>query len=294
MAAMNEQGQQGGRDQPAAGREILARPVLPLVGMVEFLFVTGGFSRVEEVIDQLPAPIETPYAVYECPGDLLCRHLDILRLLEDGASPLPEVLDVDGNPLERGAALDALIRQRVLTRELETVNSALCAPCGCTLCCVGPDQEMRQEFFEIPLTGSESDLFDLARVDSPASRQAASGDEPVLTVDGRPFYRCRKPLLVRWRNGWGLILPRKTRCPHLDDQGRCRIYPQRPEVCRRPQIFPYVLEPLAPAADGSARYRLRNALLAVVDCPYVSRLRETIAGYGAACELEVIFRRNKE
>lgn len=277
-----------------AGGELLAHPVLPLVGMVEFFLVTGDFSRVEEVIDQLPAPIETPYAVYDRPGDLLRRHLEILRLLEDRETGLPEILDGDGEPLPRLQAAGSLVRQRILTRELETVNSALCAPCGCTLCCVGPDQEMRQEFFEIPLTGREIDLFDLARVDNPSSRQTGSGDEPVLAVDGRPFYRRREPLLVRWRNGWSLILPRKTRCPHLDDQGRCRIYPQRPEVCRRPQIFPYVLEPLDPAADGSARYRLRNALLAVVDCPYVARLRETIAGYGAACELEVIFRRNKE
>ena len=293
MAAMNGQGQQAGQDQLSAGRDLLARPALPLVTMVEFLFVTGGFSRVEEVIDQLPAPIETPYTVYDQPDTVVRRHLEDLRLLEDQTFSLPEVLDVDGNRLERGAALDALVRQRVLTRELEGINSALCAPCGCTLCCIGPDEEMRQEFFEIPLDDRESDLFGLARADSPDSRQAGSGDEQVLLVDGRPFYRRREPLLVRWQTGWSLILPRKTRCPHLDDQGRCRIYPVRPEVCRRPQIFPYVLEPLDPAADGPSRYRLRNALLAVIDCPYVATLRDAIAGYGAACELEVIFRRNK-
>ncbi len=70
----------------------------------------------------------------------------------------------------------------------------------------------------------------------------------------------------------------------------CRIYPQRPKVCRRPQIFPYVVEP---SAEEHQILVLRNSLLAVVDCPYVSLLQEEISAYGAACELDVIFRQNK-
>jgi hypothetical protein len=30
-----------------------------------------------------------------------------------------------------------------------------------------------------------------------------------------------------------------------------------------------------------------------MDCPYVQQLQDDIAAYGAACELEVIFKQNK-
>ena len=40
-------------------------------------------------------------------------------------------------------------------------------------------------------------------------------------------------------------------------------------------------------------FRLRNTLLAVMDCPYVQELQDVIALYAAASELELIFRRNK-
>jgi Fe-S-cluster containining protein len=90
-----------------------------------------------------------------------------------------------------------------------------------------------------------------------------------------------------------MILPKSSRCPHLEaDNGRCLVYDNRPEVCRRPQIFPYILEKMAGEAERPS-YRLRNSLLAVIDCPYVALLQDEIAAYGAACELEVIFKQNK-
>ena len=285
------------KDDLQQGRELLARPVLPLVSMVQFLFLTGPFATVAEVIDELPEPIETGYAVYEQPRRQLGRYLALLRPLEEvkrGIPPSCRVVDEEGADLDGMTAITSLVLQQVLAAELEEINSLLCAPCGCTLCCIGPDSTMAQEFFEIPLQEQETALFSTApRFESAELARHRAMDEEAPRVDGRPFYAMQESGLFRWQNGWSLILPRATRCPNLEESGRCRVYADRPAVCRRPQIFPYVLEPLEGGAEGEAGQRLRRALLAVVDCPYVQALRDEIAAYGAACELDVIFRQNK-
>ena len=68
------------------------------------------------------------------------------------------------------------------------------------------------------------------------------------------------------------------------------MYLIRPQVCRRPQIFSYILE----NTDQTDQYRLRGSLLAVTDCPYVQVLQEEIAAYAAACELELVLKGNKQ
>jgi Fe-S-cluster containining protein len=150
---------------------------------------------------------------------------------------------------------------------------------------------MAQTYFEIPLQSGEGDFFPLERIDTEASRTHRVDEEPPLQVGGRDFFDQSDPMLIHWQRGWSLILPQESRCPNLETSGRCRIYPDRPEVCRRPQIFPYVVEPVE--RDGESVLRLRQALLAVVDCPYVRLLQDEIAAYAAACELEMIFRHNK-
>jgi Fe-S-cluster containining protein len=212
-----------------------------------------------------------------------------LEGLKAGKDPGALVVDVDNNPLDAMTIVTALVAQNILTRELESINSLLCAPCGCTLCCVGPEAGMRQAYFEIPLQQGEAGQFSLERIDTPASRGARISDEPPLQVAGRGFYLRPDPVLIHWQSGWSLVMPTGSQCPHLEQSGRCRIYPDRPEVCRRPQIFPYMLEPI----EGKKALRLRQSLLAVVDCPYVQLLQEEISTYAAACELEMIFRRNK-
>lgn len=276
------------------GLALLGQPVLPLVGIVQFLYLTGDFATVDEVIRQMPPDIETGFATYADPISLLQLHADLLKPLEDlktGESPREVVVDVDNNPVDAMTATTALLAQRILTRELERINSLLCAPCGCTLCCVGPEADMQQAYFEIPLQPGESECFALASIDTPASNSARISDELPLQVDNRDFFQRPDPVLIRWQPGWSLVLPTGSRCPHLEDSGRCRIYPQRPQVCRRPQIFPYIVEPIED--KGRTALRLRQSLLAVVDCPYVRLLREEISAYAAACELEMIFRQNK-
>ena len=273
----------------------LEQPVLPLIGMVQFLFLTGDFATVDEVICQMPPDIVTGFATYTDPVALLQPYADLLQplvTLKAGQVPPQTVVDLDHTRVDALTATTAMVAQAVLSRELEQINSALCAPCGCTLCCIGPDTAMKQCFFEIPLQPDEVDRFSsLLCIDTPISRSTRSNDEPVLQVQQTDFYQQPDPLLLHWQTGWSMVLPTGSRCPHLEKEGRCRIYPDRPQVCRRPQIFPYVVEPIE--RKGQQLYRLRNALLAVIDCPYVRLMQEEISAYAAACELEMVFRQNK-
>ncbi len=279
-----------------SGLRQLQQPVLPLVSMVQFLFMTGPFTKVSEVIDEMPAPIETGYATYEDPQKLLRRHQPALELLErvkSSAEPDFEVVSAQGEPVDAMTAVSAVIMQQILTDELEEINSLLCAPCNCRLCCIGPDSSMQQDFFEIPLRDEEPSFFAADRLDTTASRAHCSMDEEPLLEKNVPFYKRNEPALVHWQNGWSLILPKSTTCPNLElAQGRCQVYADRPEVCRRPQIFPYIVEKLDSKGEKPL-YRLRQSLLAIVDCPYVGVLQDEIAAYGAACELEVLFKQNK-
>ena len=269
---------------------------MPLVGMVQFLFVTGPFDRVAGVIDELPEPIETDRAKYAHPGKLLSGYLAILSRLEElknGTVQEISVVDEENNPVDVHTAHTAIIQQEVLKQELESINSMLCGPCGCTLCCVGPDENMAQEFFEIPLSASELDLFRVERFDSEESRGTSAYADDELMCDGQPFYRRSSPALFHWKSGWSLILPKQSRCSNLQENGQCNVYEDRPEVCRRPQIFPYMIEPLEEKPDGRKMYRIRQSLLAITDCPYVQALRDEIAEYAAASELQLVFNRNK-
>lgn len=284
------------KQQLSPGLELLQQPVLPLVSMVQFFLLTGDFTTVAEVIDEMPSPIETGYTTYKQPQELLRRHLPALQLFESiqADSELEfEVQTVDGELVDTMTAISAVVLQQVLTEELEGINSLLCAPCGCRLCCIGPETSMEQDFFEIPLQDSETDLFAVNRFDTTQSRTHTSMDEISLQVDNAPFYTQKNPAVFHWQNGWSLILPRATSCPNLEKvDGRCLVYGERPEVCRRPQIFPYIVEKMETKGTKPV-YRLRQSLLAIMDCPYVSILQEEIAAYGAACELDVIFKQNK-
>lgn len=264
--------------------------------MVEFFLVTGGFSTSGEVIEQLPDPIETEFTSYTDPAGLLKpfeEHFQLLLDVQQGAAPPYRVVDESGAEVDTTTAAMAIVDQRILSAELERINSVLCGPCGCTLCCVGPEQGMKQAFFEIPLQDKEPDLFSVERIDTDASRNCNAMDEPPLQDKGKDFFLRSSPALVHWQQGWSLVLPKTGNCPNLEvPTGRCTVYPERPQVCRKPQIFPYVLEPLP--EDGGRTMRVRRSILAVMDCPYVQALQEEIAAYAAACELDILFKQNKE
>ncbi len=279
------------------GLALLKQPVLPLVSMVQFMYqLSGPEAKVEDIIAEMTEPIETAYTGYPAPDKALHPYLDQLQLLEKIQSDelAAEVVDTAGQPVDKVTAYTALINQRIMEAELEKINSLLCAPCHCRLCCIGPEKGMKQEFFEIPLQEEETTLFALhPRHDTPDTRCYSALDQTCLLIDGRPFYQRAKqagsPELFHWQNGWSMILPHESSCPALEQSGRCSVYDQRPQVCRRPQIFSYIIEPL----KQDKKYMVRNFLLAISDCPYVQFLKEEINAYAAACELELLVKANK-
>ncbi len=279
---------------PEASATPLAAPALPLVRLVTMLFLATPLEDPAELVAQLPMPIDTDEVTYADPAAVLAPYGDILAdiaLFKDSTALPATIVEADGQPADRLTALDCWIGQRILERELETINTMLCGPCDCDLCCTGPTGE--HHFFEIPLQDQELSLFPaIDHIDLPASRRATAYDEPPLTVNGRPFYQRDTPCLIRWRTGTSLILPRNGRCPRLA-AGRCTVYARRPLVCRRPQIFPYLLEAEPPHPARPHTLRIRRTLLAVWDCPYVRRMEDAIATYGRLCGLEVLFKTNK-
>lgn len=290
--------------QFADGLRGLKNPVLPLVRIVQFLYLTGPFTTIAEILDELKEPIETNAVTYNDPKKTLSLYLDILKEFErlkdpEASQPPYTIFDREHNKLNAMESIGLWVSQQMLCRELEHINSQLCGPCGCDLCCIGPKKELRQEFFEIPLSSNETNLFPLSRIDNSQSRETIPYSQTTLQVNNQPFYQ-NDPKLIRWQSGWSLILPKETTCPQLDrNKSNCQIYPQRPDVCRRPQIFSYLLEQ-RPQDDNQTNmpqqkaYTHQNKLLAIWDCPYVKKFQTEVAAYAEMCELEPIFKKNKE
>jgi Fe-S-cluster containining protein len=274
----------------------LRQPLLPLARLLQILFLTGPFAGISDVLAELHEPIESQCR-YDDPQAAAIPYLDILQnfAMVKNTKPLEFiVVDEEKRPLDRLEALELWIAQQILARELGLINSLLCGAEHCDLCCTGPLPGARHDFFEIPLADNETAVFNLAKIDSGASRRHAAADDQPLELDDQPFYQRKDPALYHWRRGWSLILPQHTACPNLDEKGRCRIYNERPLVCRQPQIFPYLLEANEqPTADGTKVYTARRKLLAIWDCPYVRKFQEEIAAYAELCGLEAIFKENK-
>lgn len=298
----------------AAGINRLKQPVLPLVNMLEFLYLTGPCKTVAEVFDRVRKPVELEGIHYENPQQVLKPYEDFIREFEviKGEKRLsttfPFIVDEKQKPLAKRQALELWIKQQILSRELEEINSLLCGPCGCVLCCTGPNSEfdplsgfkgeMKHEYFEIPLKDSEVDLFALTRIDTGESRALTAQSDPPLQLGELPFYR-NVMSLYHWQNGWSLILPKGAVCPQLaQETKRCMVYPKRPEVCRKPQVFSYIIEKTNDTAKRSDGVRIpvymaRNKVLAVWDCPYVRELQDEIGAYVEISGLDPVFKKSK-
>jgi hypothetical protein len=216
------------QDQNFSLREGLARlktPVLPLVHIVQWLYLSGPFQTVTEMLPQLSEPIEMEHGLYPEPAVLLAAYSEALSHLHNlkrpEAATLPHIVDERGKSLEAMEAIAQWTRHLILNRELEMINSLLCTPQHCALCCIGPEDNQQQLFFEIPLAPEEISLFDLHPHDDEDTRAATPYEEPPLPRQNRPFYETGAGL-YHWRSGWSLILPKNILCPHLDGHGACR------------------------------------------------------------------------
>jgi len=298
----------------AEGLNRLKQPILPLVKMVEFLYLTGPCKTVQELLARLTKPVVLEGLHYENPQQALQSYEGIIRefeVLKGGkklSTALPFIVNEKQVPLARRQSLECWIWQHILSAELEEINSKLCGPCNCVLCCTGPNSafdalsgfrgKMKQEYFEIPLADNEVALFVLPRIDTEESRAHTVQSSPAFQVNHVVFYR-REMALYHWQNGWSLILPEGAACPQLaTDTKRCMVYAKRPTVCRKPQIFPYLLEKTNDRAkrnDGREIpvYMARHKMLAVWDCPYVRELQDEIGAYAEMSGLEPIFKRSK-
>ncbi len=281
----------------AQGIRMLDQPVWPLCNLMSLLYLTAEHARFETLLEELPEDLETQGIEYKKPAEILepyvpaLKNMEYLKRENGTATDLPVIVSPEGETLDMFDGLMALTHQMVLEKELERINSLLCGPCGCTLCCTGPAPDARQKYFEIPLLEQELQFFDLPKIDTDASRSCGPEEDPVLCLEGRPFFE-HPSALYHWSTGWSMILPKGHSCPHLKDTGTCNIYPDRPAVCRKPQIFPVVLEQPNHTASDAPMTR-RDTLLAVWDCPYVRDLKEKILEYAGLNGLKVIFKENK-
>jgi len=298
----------------AQGLARLKRPVLPLVNMVQFLYLTGPFETIEEVLNRLTKEVELEGVLYEKPRQILeqyaafLKEFEVIKGKKRLSAELPFIISEKNEPVAKRLALELWVRQQILSQELETINSILCGPCGCVLCCTGPNSEfeeasgfkgrMKQEFFEIPLEDSEVDLFTLNNVDTADSRTMTAQSDPPLQREQAPFYK-HEMALYHWKNGWSIILPEGSVCPQLaPETKRCLVYAKRPQVCRKPQVFAYVLEKTPDTAKRSDGvlipvYMARNKVLAVWDCPYVRKFQHEIGMYAEMSGLEPVFKKSK-
>lgn len=267
--------------------ELLGHPSWPLCRLTLLVFVTGGFSTLREVLDELNGPIDIGECTYLDPQKTISPHIESLNLaastiLERSNEKHTAVFDLDGNPCDLLESAILIAQQQVIEKELEQINSILCAPCSCTLCCTGPGSDDLQDYFEIPLSSNEVSLFNIKRIENERTISTTACEAEKRW----PFYS-HAPAIFHWSNGWSLILPKDSVCPNLTMEGKCKIYGKRPYVCRKPQIFCYVVE------KQKEMLVKQEKILAVTDCPYVKDLKEEIANYGRLCGLEVVFSRNK-
>ena len=267
--------------------EMLGLPSWPLCRLVLLLYITGGFSSLHELLEELKGPMEVDDYTYHDPQKTISPHIEPLQqavdILTGNTNQISATaFEKNGDPCDALESAFLLAQQQVIEKELEKINSILCAPCSCTLCCTGPKSDDLQEYFEIPLSEHELVQFDLNRIEDNRTITTTAPEAEKKW----PFYK-DSPALFHWSSGWSLILPKESSCPNLSKEGRCKIYENRPYVCKKPQIFSYVLE------KQNDKLIKQEKLLAITDCPYVKNLKEEIAKYGRLCGLEVVFSRNK-
>ena len=268
---------------------LMEGPIWPLVELVKMLYLAGGYQDIDLLFSQLPDPIEMEHATYNNPVERLAPYKEMISAFFSANDLDVTIKDEMGEILDPLMAKESLLRQKIIEQELETINSLLCTPMGCDLCCIGPTPQEKNLFFEIPISEEELDLFQVEKISTDASRSSLSAHEPPLTIGGREFYRCG-PCVIEWMSGHSLILPRGTRCPQLNDNGRCLIYNERPKTCRKPQIFAYVVE----KDSKLGNFTFRNKMLAILDCPYVKILKNKIYLYASLCNLDLVVSPNRK
>lgn len=281
-------------DNWETGLQHLQQPIWPLTKLCILLYLTSPYSTWKELLDTLPQELAVNEIIYQAPASKLTAitwPTSWLEMLKNGANAngLPLILNENHEHLDIFSSILCLIKQQVMEAELETVNSLFCSSMKCALCCEGPKATASQKFFEIPLQFTEVPLFEMQVIDTTLQGAFDAYSFPAFQRDGIPFYSLPSAI-YRWRNGYSLILTTGATCPHLTRNLRCDIYKKRPVVCKKPQIFAYIMEKLP---DKPHIAMERNILLAVTDCPYVRRLENELERYAVLNEVTLMLKPNK-
>ena len=64
------------------GLDLLRQPVLPLVNMVEYLYLTGPFKKIDEVLNRVTKPVELKGVQFENPRQMLKPYKAVLQEFE--------------------------------------------------------------------------------------------------------------------------------------------------------------------------------------------------------------------
>lgn len=295
---------------------LLKTPVSPLMSFVTITFFAGDYQDIGQLIDGIPDSLTIKGVTYERARETMAEYLDILcrqNVLKAGKNLKPDkiVVDLEMKLVGSSKAVVFDVKHSVITRELKRINSLLCLDHGCVECCRGPHNSHRDCFFELPLSSDDLEFFRVSKVNTEYTRSTHAFAEPDPVFEGKKFY-AHPPTMYHWEKGWSLILPRETYCPNLDvEEGKCIIYQKRPEVCRLTQIFPLVLDRhydpkavsrlaeiaglgLSDLKDRNNIYVAQNAVLGILDCPYVRELKQEIVDYAALSGLKACFRQNKK
>ncbi len=265
---------------------MMETPAWPLSRLVLLIFLTGDFESFQKALAEIEGPIDTGEILYKHPKDVISSHINAIEDAADiiaGKKPLGKtVLTAEGQPCDAFEAALLLAQQEIISKELEEINSLLCGPCSCALCCTGPTDQHEQTYFEIPLAEDEIELFNLDKIENSMTLSSTCSE-----AEKEWDFLKQGPALYHWANGWSLILPKNSSCPNLSQDNYCKIYANRPNVCKKPQIFSYVVE-----KQGENLVK-QEKLLAILDCPYVKELKDSIGEYGRKCGLEVVLTKNK-
>ena len=149
------------KDRYTLGRRMLQTPVRPLLSILEFIYITGGFSSIKEVMDQLPDSIETATAVYDNPAKQIQPFLPELTLFQQARTERPSVLIVDTNDqiLDAQSTASFFLAQSVLEKELESINSLLCGCTNARSVAWAQAKICRMNFLKFPLARKNSYTF---------------------------------------------------------------------------------------------------------------------------------------
>lgn len=281
-------------DNWQTGVKYLQTPLWPLTRLCLMLYLTSPYEAWEELLEALPEELETDGIRYEAPARMLSTitwPTPWVTVLKQGRNTdgLPVVLNEKDEPLDIFSTILCLMKQHVMEMELERINSLLCSCIDCSLCCEGPTTDALHDFFEIPLRPEEVRLFDLTVIDTTAQGKFDPYSSNTFNVDETPFYLL-PPAIYRWSYGYSLILTKGTCCPHLSSDKRCNIYPKRPAVCKKPQIFAYITEQ---HPERTNTLYEKNTVLAITDCPYIQKLEKELEQYAVLNEVSIIFKANK-